>query len=126
MSDPTAAARAQLGPVARPVALDPKQKTEENARIDRIADLRSRIVDELERPDLPAAAAAYEELVALSPQQCMSERQQLEIAREFYGGGRLPQAASAFDRLLDCYPNSSEAAPSAASSLACSLQVEAL
>ncbi len=110
MSDPQAAARAQFGPVARPVTMDPKEKAEEDARVDRMTDLRGRIVEAVEKRDISSAAGLYEELVGQSPRQCMSERQQLEISREFYGTGRLPQAAAAFDRFVECYPDSAEAA----------------
>jgi hypothetical protein len=31
------------------------------------------------------------------------------LARVFYGSGRFPQAAAAFDRYLECYPHAIEA-----------------
>jgi TolA-binding protein len=39
----------------------------------------------------------------------LAEAQQLEIAREFYASGKFAQAAAAFDRFVECYPNSIEA-----------------
>ncbi len=109
MSDPAAAAKAQYGTVGRVAQVDRQKLAAEESRLDEIADLRSRINEELERRDAASAAALYEQLFAKDPRQCLSERHQLEIAREFYGTGRSPQAAAAFDRFVDCYPRSSEA-----------------
>jgi tetratricopeptide (TPR) repeat protein len=109
MADPATAARAQYGTVARTVPADAEQRAEEDRRFNEIADLRSRISEQLERRDKEAAAALYEELSTISPKHCLSERQQLEIAREFYRTGRFSQAAAAFDRFVEHYPYSTEA-----------------
>jgi membrane associated rhomboid family serine protease len=98
--------RAQYGAVAR--RDDPKKQAEEAARFDKIADLRTKIVEACDQRDLAAAAGMYEQLMECGPGQCMSERQQLEIARELYSAGRFKSATVAFERLLACYPASSE------------------
>lgn len=109
MADPTAAAKAQYGSVARVQALDPKQQEIEQRRLDEITDLRSHISERVEQQDSIGATELYERLVQMDPKQCLAERHQLELARAFYGSGRFPQAADAFDRYLECYPNTVEA-----------------
>jgi membrane associated rhomboid family serine protease len=106
---PAAAAQARYGSVARVDPPDPKRRAIEEQRADKIADLRGRVGEALERRDMTEAVALYEQLSATDPQQCLSERQQLEIARELYSTNRFPQAAAAFERLVECYPNSGEA-----------------
>lgn len=109
LSDPAAAARAQYGTVARPVSVDPKARAAEERRFDQIADLRSRISEAMEGGNVNEAGRLYEELLAIDSTQCLSERHQLGIAREFYDRGRAAEAAAAFDRCVACYPDSPEA-----------------
>lgn len=109
MSDPAAAARAQHGSVARQVSYDPNERSEHDASIEKIADLRGQIAGALERGDVDEGVTLYEQLITDHPDQCMSERQQLEIARACYGSGRFEQAAAAFRRLVESYPQSVEA-----------------
>jgi membrane associated rhomboid family serine protease len=109
LSDPASAARAQFGTVARPITADPERQAAEERRFDRIADLRSRISEAMERRDVAAAGHLYGELIAIDPAQCLSERHQLGVAREFYDRGRAAEAAAAFDRFVACYPDSPEA-----------------
>jgi tetratricopeptide (TPR) repeat protein len=108
MADPEAAARAQYGPVAQTTHADPEQHAEEERRFNQIADLRARISEQTEHGDIEAATTLYEQLVNIDTKQCLSERHQLEIAREFYRTGRFPQAAASFDRFVDCHPYSTE------------------
>jgi len=110
LSDPGAAARAQYGSVARVQALSPQARAAAERHLDEISELRSRIGERLDHDDAPAAATLYEQLMLKDPKQCLSERQQLAVAREFYGTARLPQAAAAFDRFVECYPRSTELA----------------
>jgi len=109
MRDPEAAARAQFGSVARVTGADPEERAKENQRFDAIADLRGRITDALDRRNLTEAAAWYGKLLAIDDRQCLSERHQLEIAREYYRAEKFAEAAAAFDRYLDCYSSSTEA-----------------
>jgi len=109
MARPGAAAWAQYGAVGRTVPVDPEARAVEDRRTDEIADLRARIGVELERKANSAAATLYEQLLSREPTQCLSEAQQLDIAREFYASGKFAQAAAAFDRFVECYPNSIEA-----------------
>ncbi len=95
--------------VGREVPLDPQQRAAQERAFEEIADLRVRIGAELAREDDGAATALYEQLTAKSEAQCLSEQQQLAVAREFFRSGRFPQAAAAFERFVQCYPSSSEA-----------------
>jgi membrane associated rhomboid family serine protease len=110
MADPAARARAQFGTVANTAALDPKLREAHERRLDEISDLKSRISESLDQQNASAAAELYNELRAKDPQQCLSERYQLEIAREFYRTNRFEPAAAAFERFVECYPNSPEMA----------------
>ena len=78
--------------------------------MDQVSTLRGRISQQLERKDATGATATYEELLILDRRQCLSERQQLEIGREFYRTARFPQAVVAFERFVESYPRSYEAA----------------
>jgi membrane associated rhomboid family serine protease len=109
MADPRVAAQAQYGSVAKLTAADAKTRAEEEARFDNISNFRNKITEACDRRDIPAAAALYEQLLEIGPGQCMTERQQLEIARELYASERFKSAAQAFERLLACYPSSPEA-----------------
>ncbi|MBI4719364.1 MAG: rhomboid family intramembrane serine protease [Planctomycetes bacterium] len=108
MADPARAARAQFGPVARAPAAESTTLAAEERRLDEVHELRRRIDDALESRDLSTAAGDYERLLGLDPRQCLSELSQLDVGREFYRTNRSSLAATAFERFLDCYPNSRE------------------
>ncbi len=108
MADPQARARARFGTVARVPEADTKRRGEEDQHLDQVSQLRSSIGEKLQGRDFASAATEYEKLVAIDARQCLSERQQLDVAREFYRGSRFPQAAAAFDRFVECYPHSRE------------------
>ncbi len=109
MADPNAQRQAVFGTVARPVARTPQAQRIEDQRLDKITDLRNRIAEHLERGELTAAGALYQELIAGDPNQCLPPKQQIEVARHFYSTGRPPQAASAFERYLSSYRDGHEA-----------------
>jgi membrane associated rhomboid family serine protease len=75
---------------------------------DRAGDLRGQIADALRKRSRDEAARLYEQLVALDPQSCLPERDQLEIGREFYNSSRFPLAAAAFERFVERYGQSAE------------------
>jgi len=108
MADPQAAARAQFGPVARVATRDSAEREREDAHIDRISELRTRIADQLEGQDLDGALANYDDLLRHDSQQCLSQRHQLAVARELFNRGDFARAAGAFERYLLGYPNSEE------------------
>lgn len=109
MRDPAAAARATYGTVGRAQPLTGAQRRAVEAAMDRVSEQRVKISDALAEGRLGEAAEQYARLAAEDPTQCLAERQQLQIAREFYASQRFPQAAAAFDRFLACYPQSAEA-----------------
>jgi len=109
MSDPAAAARAKYGKAARVPTSDPVEQAAEDHRLDEVSQMRERIGGLLAQRDLSGAAAEYEKLIAYDPRQCLSQHQQLEVARNFYRQGKFPQAAAAFERFLEGYPRSREA-----------------
>ena len=104
MADPEARSRAEFGRVARVQSVSPEQQAIENQRLDALYDLRTRISECANRGEIGPASSLYEQLIAKDANQCMPERVQLMLAREFYGTGRMPQAASAFELYLKRYP----------------------
>ena len=109
MSAPGAAERAKFGAVASEPSLDTDQQATEERRLDEVSSLRAQISESHERLDVAESAALYERLIAVDPRQCLAERVQLQIAREFYGSGRFPQASAAFELFIESYPRSTEA-----------------
>lgn len=107
---PDAEARARFGSAARIEPVSPRQRTIEEHRLDEIAELRSRIAEALTNREMGTAAAEHERLIAVDPHQCLSEIQQLDVAREYYRTRRTAQAAAAFERFAASYPHSREAA----------------
>lgn len=108
MADPASRARAQYGATARLPAANAKAQEAQDRVWNQIAECRRKISELLEQRDLKGAAEEYEHLLLLDPKQCLSEMQQLDVAREFYRSGRFPQAAASFERFLECYPQSRE------------------
>ena len=66
-------------------------------------------VEDLKNYPGPSHVGGHEALIELDEKQCLSEKQQLEIARAYYGNGQSPQAAAAFELFVQVYPNSTEA-----------------
>jgi membrane associated rhomboid family serine protease len=110
MADPSQAAKARYGAVARLDAPDERLRILEEEKRDRIQDRRVRLEEALESKDFTAATKWHAELTALDERQCMPERRQLEMARVLYAAGLHERAAAAFARFAECYPNSNESA----------------
>ncbi|MFQ5491150.1 MAG: rhomboid family intramembrane serine protease [Phycisphaerae bacterium] len=108
MADPQQQAQARFGRVAQPVRT-PQEEAAEQARRDEIGALRARISECLDRGDVGAAATLYEQLIGLDTSQTLSAAQQISVAREYYGTGRTPQAAAAFERYLANYGRGGDA-----------------
>jgi len=103
MASPEARAQAKFGRVARPVEASQIQSEAESAQMDRVTELRAQINEQLGRDQVAEAAILYETLISVDARQCLADRQQVQIAREFYATGRFPQAAAAFERYLKSY-----------------------
>ena len=108
-ASPKAQAQAQFGSAARIPPADARQRAREEQALDQVTSLRSAIAGHLAQGDTEAAIDAYQQLVQLDPNQCLSERDQIGMARLLYTDGRFPQAAAAFERFLQQYGHSSEA-----------------
>ncbi|RJP33956.1 MAG: rhomboid family intramembrane serine protease [Phycisphaerales bacterium] len=110
MAAPGAREQATYGRVAR--ASDDRRSAVAlpDPQMDRIAELRERISGRLADGDVDAALQLHQSLILEDPRQCLPEREQLRVAREYYRQGRFPQAAAAFNRFLDVYKHSTEAA----------------
>ena len=67
-------------------------------------ELEGRVNEAIEKGEVGPASSLYEQLMVKDSNQCMPERVQLVLAREFYRSGRMPQAASAFEQYLKRYP----------------------
>ncbi|MCH7702001.1 MAG: rhomboid family intramembrane serine protease [Planctomycetes bacterium] len=103
MASPEARAQAKHGRVARPVEASQVQSDAQSAQMDRVTELRGQINEQLGRERVAEAASLYETLVSVDARQCLADRQQVQIAREFYATGRFAQAAAAFERYLKSY-----------------------
>lgn len=107
-AQPGVADRLNYGRMARPAGV--AETAQEEAHRDRVSQLRETIAGHLNAGNVSAACGVHETLIALDPRQCLSEQQQLRVAREYYRSGRFPQAAAAFERFLEVYVHSTEAA----------------
>ena len=108
-ASPEARAQARFGSVARIPPTDAHQRDREEKALDQVTSLRSAIAGHLAQGETEPAIRAYQQLVLLDPNQCLSERDQIGMARLLYTDGRFPQAAAAFERFLQQYGQSSEA-----------------
>jgi TolA-binding protein len=88
--------------------VDSRQRENEEAFFEQVADLRRRIAEEVERRAPGSALELYEKLQSISARQCLPELHQLEIAREYYRRGRFSDAAQAFERFVQGYPEAGE------------------
>jgi membrane associated rhomboid family serine protease len=109
MAESSSAARARGGPASVSGSFQPYPQAAEPGRLDEVAGLREQISERLEQRDVAGAVVLYERLVAVDSRQCLSERQQIEVAREFYRTERFSRAASAFERFVESYPGSADA-----------------
>jgi len=105
-SGPGRKAWGQYGSVARPAFRTPEEQEEAERVLDEIALLRTNILDALERGPAEVVVADNERLSQLDPRQCLSERPQLELGRCLYSVGKLQPAVAAFERFIECYPQS--------------------
>ncbi len=80
----------------------------EQQKLDSVAALRGQVAEAVEQKDFGQAFAAHQELIKLDERQCLSERHQLDIAREYYRASRFGEAAAAMERFAECYSRSSE------------------
>ncbi len=110
MAAPGAREQATYGRVARSAGDKRSSPPPSDPAMDRQAELREQISAALAADDIETALQLHQRLIAEDPRLCLPEREQLRLAREYYRQGRFPQAAAAFNRFLDIYKHSSEAA----------------
>ncbi len=108
---PGAKAQARFGSAAQTETVSPEQRKAEDARQNRIEELRIRAAEAHAKGDMTAATATYEAIMVIDPRQCLSEMQQTAIARAYYDRQRFSEAASAFERFVESYPRSRERGP---------------
>jgi membrane associated rhomboid family serine protease len=72
---------------------------------DKIQTLRAQIADAVGRRDYVTATQQYLQLKELDPRQVLSRQAQLEVATQLHHDGQYPQAADAYELLLNTYPN---------------------
>ncbi len=91
---PGAQAQARFGSAARTETVSPKQHEGEEARQDRIEELRIRAAEAHVKGDMTAATATYEAIMVIDPR------------RAYYDRDRFSEAAAAFERFVEAYPRS--------------------
>jgi len=106
-SDPTAAARAQYGRVAR---TDPTPPSGAQAphdptdhALDRVFEIRRQITAASDADDFGAAAQGYAQLLAIDPALVLPRRQQLDVGNHLMGQQQHAQAAEAYEKYLTHY-----------------------
>jgi membrane associated rhomboid family serine protease len=77
-----------------------------DTQVAREMQFRTQINEALARHDLPGAAEAYLRLLGASPGAVLSRAQQLDIANQLMSMDRHAEAAGAYERFLQQYPNS--------------------
>ncbi|MEK6676981.1 MAG: rhomboid family intramembrane serine protease [Planctomycetota bacterium] len=97
------------GRVGRRSTADTALRVEEERVLDAVSEVRGRLSDALATGHHDLAMQIYQEFLTLAPQQCLSERQQLTLGREFYAVGRYAEAIAAFERFLESYGKSLDA-----------------
>jgi membrane associated rhomboid family serine protease len=108
MADPVAVARAKYGSVARVPSANAKIESVNEEHLDVLVDRRTRAIELLDHGKAEEAAAEYDKLCELDPRQCLTERHQLALGREYCRVGRFDRAAHTFERFLDSYPRSND------------------
>jgi len=108
MAGPEAEARAKFGAAARMETLSPERRAAEEAKLDRIEELRSRVANAFEQGDMTGATGAYEAMLVVDADQCLSEMQQMAVARAYFDRGDHEKAVGAFERFAASYTRSRE------------------
>ena len=107
---------AGFDPFATPPAPDPalraaedaarkRQRQAQNARVERIKELRAQVHEAIAHHNLPHAAIVYVELKALDPNQVLSRQAQLDVANQLTSQQFFPEAADAYEQFLEHFPN---------------------
>lgn len=109
LPNPDAAARAQFGSVAQIESLDPAQQKLEDEKLDAIDKIRTQITEALDVGNVEDACKHYGELLDINDEQCLSENQQLTVARHYYSSQQFIKAANAFERFIEIYAYTLEA-----------------
>ncbi|MCE9592380.1 MAG: rhomboid family intramembrane serine protease [Planctomycetes bacterium] len=69
----------------------------------RVIELRARIAADVTAHRLDAAAAAYEELLAIAPNAVLAQQQQIDVANQLMAVGKFHSAAQAYELFLTSY-----------------------
>jgi membrane associated rhomboid family serine protease len=98
--DPAAAKRSAAEEAQRK-----RQRDAQNARVERIKELRAQVHEAIAHHNLPHAAIVYVELKTLDPNQVLSRQAQLDVANQLTSQQFFPEAADAYEQFLRHYPN---------------------
>jgi hypothetical protein len=107
---------AGFDPFATPPAPDPalraaedaarkRQRQAQNARVERIKELRAQVHEAIAHHNLPHAAIVFMELKTVDPNQVLSRQAQLDVANQLTSQQFFPEAADAYEQFLTHYPN---------------------
>jgi membrane associated rhomboid family serine protease len=107
---------AGFDPFATPPAPDPalraaedaarkRQRQAQNARVERIKELRAQVHEAIAHHNLPHAAIVFIELKTVDPNQVLSRQAQLDVANQLTSQQFFPEAADAYEQFLTHYPN---------------------
>ncbi len=84
-------------------ATESKKTPQQKERESKIADIRSRMTDSMNRHDLPTAVQEYVKLMEIDDKQVMAKQQQLDIANQMMSEGSWKLSAQAYEKYLKHY-----------------------
>jgi membrane associated rhomboid family serine protease len=82
-----------------------RQREVDDARVERITELRAQVYESIAHHNLPHAAILFMELKTTDPHQVLSRQAQLDVANQLTSQQFYPQAADAYEQFLRHYPN---------------------
>jgi membrane associated rhomboid family serine protease len=82
-----------------------RQRQAQNARVERIKELRAQVHEAIAHHNLPHAAIVFMELKTVDPNQVLSRQAQLDVANQLTSQQFFPEAADAYEQFLTHYPN---------------------
>src|SRR5207237_1453442 len=90
---------------AETVAAERRRLQREDARVERIKELRAQVYESIAHHNLPHAAILFIELKNLDRHQVLSRQAQLDVANQLASQQFHEQAADAYEQFLTHYPN---------------------
>jgi membrane associated rhomboid family serine protease len=82
-----------------------KKTPDQQAREDKITQMRTEIMTSINKHNLPHAAEIYLKLTDIEPENVMPRQYQLDLANQLMSMGKWGQSATAYEKFLSHYPS---------------------